>query len=260
MAFSRHDFDAYYGSTVERWGHPGGRPGIRLGYHWFWVGSPQREGLPVMLEKCLGPLGGAGIVLVGAGFAWTGEGLRDHGAHVVATDISPYILAEQRNTEEAEVREAICAVGLDPDRDTVIGPGNVLVNPLKLFVRGGLDPVSRAAMEVMGEDCVSLASRQSVRRALGVKPRWILTEQTLNSMSDEQGLVFCEAMERLSLETGATVVHMISPKQNSPQAPDLNWKTYPEWRMFLLDNGFSQHRLAGSFINDQNPVAYGAFL
>ncbi len=235
-------FDTFYSSGAERYGHPGVRPQIRLHYHWYPIIQWQRSSYAPRLFAVLNMVAGDSVVLVGAGFNGTGAGLERLGINVTGTETSTYINAEKSNTEEAEVRDAIIAVGLDPDNDTIIGPpGNVRINLLDLLLDGGrAAPKVRAQATVVEEDFSTRGSRNRVDSTLPSRARFILSEEVLNSGTDAEALTVCERMARYASENGGTVVHMLSPLfPGKTQAPELNWKTYAGWRSFLNTNGFS---------------------
>ncbi len=240
-------FDQFYSSGAERWGHPNTRPQIRLHYHWYpiiqWQVSDRAPRLFTLLEMNAGD----DVILVGGGFNGTAEGLNDLGIRVIGLDTSDYIQNEKDNTEEAEVRDAIIAAGLDPDIDFIIGsPGNVMVNPLDVLLRGGrAAPQGRGWGQILGEDMKTNGSKKAIIRAFenqfpDAAIRFIISEEVLNSITDAEALLVCEFAGASATEWGATVVHMLSPLfPDGRGAPEMNWKTYADWRAFLNANGFS---------------------
>jgi hypothetical protein len=240
-------FDQFYSSGAERYGHPGSRPQIRLHYHDHNILHPQRRDFAPLLFSLLGMAAGEDVIIVGCGFNATGEGLSDLGARVIGLDTSDYIQAEASNTEEAEIRAEIIAVGLDPDIDLIIGkPGNVMVDPLDVFLRGGrASPQPRGWGQILGEDMKTNGSKRAVIRAFETQYpdaaiRFIISEEVLNSITDAEALLVCEFAGAAAADWGATVAHMLSPLKSykTGQAPELNWKRYSEWRAFLDAEGF----------------------
>ncbi len=116
-----------------------------------------------------------------------------------------------------------------------------MANPLDVFLRGGrINPMKRASAPILAEDIQTQSSRRRVIRSLAGRPRFIISEEVLNSVDDMAALDLCEDMARLAAGDGATVIHMISPKQlEGRQSPDLNWKLYSEWRAFLDNDNFT---------------------
>jgi len=97
------------------------------------------------------------VCVVGAGFGWGVEALAaESGATVVGIDISDYIAAEQPNTEEAEIRAEITAVGLDPDT----GRG---AEVLAFAYDGSV----RSNVVVLQNDASTGPQRREIRTALG---------------------------------------------------------------------------------------------
>ena len=235
-------FDQFYSSGAERWGHPNTRPQIRLHYHWYPIIQWQASDYAPRLFSVLSMNAGDSVVLVGAGFNGTGQGLADLGIDVIAIDTSAYIQGEKGNTEEAEIRAAIVATGLDPDVDLIIGPsGQADLDPLDLYLDGGrASPAVRGKGTILEEDMSKRNSRNAIKAALASTPRYAISEEVLNSISDADALQVCDYAANFASENGGTIVHMLSPFQsNTTQAPELNWKTYAGWRSFLDANGFS---------------------
>lgn len=266
------DFDRYYRVLGERWGRPNTRPSVWTHYHWFGITGPQSgqspHGLvspdfPGLLAGVLGLVSGDAVVLVGAGFNGTGAGLEARGVEVIGVETSAYILDNFGQTEEAEIREACLAVGLDPDNDTVIGPpGNVDWNPLDLWLEGGrVNPKARGKGRVVGEDVSKRGGRNKVRQALNANPRYVITEEVINSIPDAEALVVCDAAAQFVVENGGgTVVHMVRPMmQGADTGGTLNWKTYAEWRAFLDANGFAAQRLLPTVTTPERAAYSGLF-
>ncbi len=240
-------FDQFYSNGAERYGHPNTRPQIKLHYHWYSILRPQRSKFAPLLFALLGMNAGDDVILVGGGFNATAEGLADLGVRVIGLDTSDYIQAEKDNTEEAEIRAIIVGVGLDPDADLIIGePGNVMVNPLDVFLRGErAAPQPRGWGQIIGETMRTNGSKKAVIRAFerqypNAAVRFVITEEVLNSITDAQALLVCEYAGAAAQDWGATVVHMLSPLFPDGRGhPDLNWKRYSEWRAWLDAAGFS---------------------
>lgn len=246
MAWGKADFDKFYSASAERWGHPGNRPGIRLHYHWWPILQWQRT-YAQRLYDVLSLQAGQDIILVGAGFNATGEGLADLGVRVIGTDLSNYIHAEKSNTEEADIRAACIAAGVDPDTDSIIGPAGS-VNPLDLWMRGGrASPKTRGWGQIIDQDMRTNGSRNSIINAFqsqypSAAIRYIVSEEVLNSITDAEASLVCDYMSGAGGSWGSTCVHMLSPLQTeNTQAPELNWKTYAGWRTWLDTNGYASH-------------------
>lgn len=254
--WGKAEFDRFYRSPVERWGRPHTRPSITLHYHWANVISHQAyrpwAGLktlnrPQMLASLLGLSAGDAVVIVGCGFNGTGLGLTDLGIRVIGTDLSTYIQTEKGNSEEADIRAACIAAGVDPDTDVIRGPSGD-INPLDLLLEGGrAAPAARGKGEILEEELRVRGSRNAVLNRFGqlwpgTTPSHIITEEVLNSISDNEAALVCDYCANAASEWGATVVHMLSPLQTAlRQASELNWKTYAGWRAWLDANSFGAH-------------------
>lgn len=264
MAWDAAAFKRFYNMTGEPWGHPGARPAVRLHYNW-WSITRFQKAYAGRVATVLGLNAGDEIVLVGAGLNATGQGLTDLGYPTVACEISDYILGTKDDTDEAEVRAFMAEAGVNPDTEIIDQPAaqNWGVEPgsnyLDVYLQGGrAAPKPRGFGVIMAEDLSSNNSRNKVRQALSSDPRYLITEEVLNSISDAEALTLCDRLSSAASQTGSTVVHLLSPRQPSlPLATEtssagliygqwhtLNWKTYAAWRAFLDTNGFSDHKVA----------------
>ncbi len=235
-------FDQFYSSGAERYGRPNTRPQIRLHYHWYPILQWQASRYAPLLFAVLGLNAGDSVLLVGAGFNGTGAGLEALGVDVIAIDTSAYIHAVKDETEEAEIRAECLLAGVDPDVDLIIGePGNVMVHPLDVLLEGGrASPQPRGKGTILEEDMSKRKGRNTIKAALASTPRYAISEEVLNSITDAEALQVCDFAAQFASETGCTIVHMLSPLfPDGRGAPELNWKTYAGWRAFLDVGGFS---------------------
>ncbi len=247
---SKEPFATFYKSGAERWGRPNTRPRMYLGYHYANILAPQMgvsfNGLispnfPQLIIDALGLVSGDSIALIGAGFNATGFGLKALGIDVIATDTSAWIDAVKGETEEADIRDMVIGVGLDPDVDTFKGPRGPGYHACDLWLHGGrANPQPRGKGLILPEDLSSRKSRNTVVKKLKSKPKWVATEQVLNSIPEAEGLQLCEDVARFASENGGTVVHMLSPLKSYKQGQSeaLTWRRYAEWREWLDTNGF----------------------
>jgi len=273
--WDKASFDKFYSFKGEPYGRPATRPGIRVHYNDFVVGKGQRS-LAKNLISAAGIPVGANVVVIGAGFGWTVEGLIENGINAVGTDISAYILAEKGNSEEADLRGYIQEAGVDPDLDWIIcsphhpnavwmedphkihsqtgqsvtGLFEFMCRPLELLMtRTG----ARSQSLVMDEDSSSNTSRKRIGRQFESKIDYILTEEVLNGLTDEEGLVLCDVVSNLASGHSAKIIHILSP------AIKLNVKSYPNWSFHLDFNGFGEHAIIPSVTSD-NIKAYSGVL
>jgi hypothetical protein len=316
----RSAFDRFYDVDGEPWGRVKGRRGIRLHYHDFRIGRPQRQ-RGKKIAQALKLKANQAIMIVGAGFNWSGEGLQNLGIEVVGTDTSDYILANLAETEESELRNCCHAVGVDPDNDLIIcdryqrgarleyAPGRQadhaawlidprekesralwlakhgdlscpqdwMAPPLQIYLRRDVagEPMARCHCPVIGEDMATRGSRSTIKRRLKKRLRYILSEELINAIDDNEALAVCEAMAKMANEHGGTVVHALSALgdittddfgMRLPSHDEtLNWKTYngyylitteitgqrqsiervssPGWRQFLDRYGFFDQKI-----------------
>ncbi len=162
--WTKADYDANYRTQIER-RMPGGGPPpsegrlpVRIHYH-KWTMVPILSDMWATLAPILSPSISSTdeVCVVGAGFGWGVDAIiAETGATVVGIDISQYIADEQGNSEDAEIRAEITAVGLDPDA----GRGaDVLA-----FASDGQP---RSNVVVLQNDASTGPQRQVIRTALG---------------------------------------------------------------------------------------------
>jgi hypothetical protein len=156
--WTKADYDAAYSIRVERYfgGHPPDRPELKVNYH-KWGMQPILAARWAKLVPALGLLSTDYICVAGCGFGWGVDALiAESGATCVGVDVSDYIAAEKDNTEEAELRANVIAIGLDPDT----GRGLELMGHI-------YDGQPRANVVVLQTDMSSANERQQIRAALG---------------------------------------------------------------------------------------------
>jgi hypothetical protein len=161
--------------------------------------------------------------VVGCGFGWTIDHLIDRGfTNVVGTETSVYVLAEMDNSDEAELRTAITAVGLDPDT----GRGaELLARHLTTGARRGRK-LGAGVVTILGADISTDAGRTAVRTELGGWPQIVVSEDVMTNLTDAECLQF-------HADCGAfggpqTVVHLVTPLMPNQDA-GYNWKTLDDW-------------------------------
>jgi hypothetical protein len=178
--YTKADYDNLYRIRVERLLPPaplfaGTREEVRLHYHKFVM----RDTLINRWSRLQSTLQIANtelLLIVGAGFGWGVEGaIAATGCTTVGIDISDYIVAEQGNTEEAEIREAITAVGLDPDT----GRGAEILAAV-------YDGQPRTNVIVLQEDMQTNQSRNAIRSTLGGWPTVVVFEDIVDANTTDQ--------------------------------------------------------------------------
>ena len=267
---TRADFEAYYNFKAEPWGHPSTRAGVRLHYHRHSVGQYQQNKYAPLLWNLCGMAAGNSVVIGGCGFNWTARGLAAMGADVVGIDTSAYILAEEAGTEEAEIRDALVAVGINPDTDTIPDRGETQqhgvagMNYLDVYLEGGrAAPARRGFGLILGEDMRNVGSINAIANQLPNVPAFVITEELLNSVTDGVANTTCSRINNFVSRRGnasTQVLHILSPlKPGSTQQASGNWKTYAQWRAFLDTNGFASHGIVPS-VSEGAVTAYESIL
>lgn len=175
--YTKAEYDALYSIRVSRYfgGTAPGEQEVRCNYH-KWAIKPMLESMWATLQPILNIQANERVCVVGAGFGWGVEALiAETGAAVVGIDISDYIAAEQGNTEEAELRAAITAAGLDPDS----GKGAAIL-------AGIYDGQPRSNVIVLQEDASTNTSRGNIRAALGGWPDVVIMEDLIDDTVTDQ--------------------------------------------------------------------------
>jgi hypothetical protein len=207
-------FDLAYEFNAEPMGHPNTRPGIRLHYNRYVM-------FPEMLKRArffvshFGLTANDRVLVVGCGFGWTVEALQSLGIETIGTDVSDYIFNTKDQSEDADIADAISAVGLNP----ASGEGLVHFNRLR--------SAQRTSGTVLKEDSASNKSRNTVKRALSSDPTLIITEDLVTSLSDSE----CAQVQSFIENYAAPrICHFVTEFAN-PEAPFFfNSKSIEEWK------------------------------
>jgi len=207
-------FDLAYEFPAEPDGHPNTRQGIWLHYNRYVL-------YPEMLKRAqffishFGLTAADRVLVVGCGFGWTVEALQDLGIEAIGTDISSYIFNVKDQTEDAEVADAITAVGLNPTS----GEGLLHFNRLRA--------PKRTNAIILNEDSASPASRNRVKRAFSSDPTLIITEDLVTSLSDAECL---QLQNLIAAYATQRICHFVTEFAN-PNPPFLfNSKSIVEWK------------------------------
>lgn len=233
------DWDAEYRVGLETDGFVSAGVGARAEVKLHFVRSMRQSATQQIADHYEGHLGPAAFnrrfVIVGGGFGWAAQELLIRGfTNIVVVETSAYVQAEKGNTDEAEVRAAISAVGLDPDA----GRGAALLER-------GSPAASRnprgAGIVIVNADISTSAGRTAVRNALvpSGNPQIVISEDVATSLDDAEVVALDADMSAWGGQQ--TVVHMVSalppgtvgvpPRYNPP----FNWKTLVAWKALLPD-------------------------
>lgn len=204
---TRAAFDAGYRLDVEPWGHPNTRPSVQVGYLYCGLSRYARVRAEYLRER-LGLLPGARVLLLGAGFGWTAEGLAKLGVEVVSTDTSSYVHAAKATCECEEIAEAVRAAGLDPEGEgrTVVERINRDLGRACPCADGGAH-VPRALLPILDEDLITPESRKRLLEAAGGPFDWAVSEDVLSLLSEEEARALHAAMA----EVARQVAHVLAP-------------------------------------------------
>ncbi len=188
------------GATYRWYRNPninGGQPiNVLLHYHRLW-GYKSKESMADRLIAHSSITSNDSIILVGGAFGWTGEWIEQKtGASVVSVDTSSWINADQANSGDDELREAIIAGGLDPDSGFGLEIFNKFSDPL---------PRCRISGGVINEDMSNNGSRQRIIAKLPKAPTLIITEEMWQLLTPAEQTEYADRLTNF----GVAVVHVI---------------------------------------------------
>lgn len=218
---TKQAFDDEYDLGAEN-GHPNTRPEVRLKYNRAVLFSEAQVRAAKFIEL-LNIQTTDTVLILGAGFGWTVEAMEQAGiVDVVGVDTSPYINAAATSTEEADIDNAITAVGLDP----TVGEGATI--KATLFDGGN---ISRTSKGIKNEDLNSGQSRNRLRQALGNQPPDIaITEHLIESLTDQE---VTDLTARVTAFAPAIRIAHFVITTNVSDRTDLNMKTLDQWKLLL---------------------------
>jgi len=165
------------------------------------------------------------VLVVGAGFGWTGECLAQEvpGIAVVNTDNSPWVHSVKGDPETQDIEAAIAATGFEK------------ADPRYAKALAQLDDgLPRSRMTIENEDSLTKASRTRLLSAGSYTHA--VTEDVMPWLSDAEAVTLDAAMHLM----GATVTHMITPLIDlTRQDPTSNWKSLIDWKRLLPNSNIT---------------------
>lgn len=248
LVYDKALYDAQY--SVRAWEH-GVRDQPRIPrhhYNWF----VQTQGQFGRLKRHVAALtAGPGwaqlsdIAIIGGGFGWTAELLRDIDPtlNIVNVETSPHVISTLATSEEADLRQYLIDDGFDPDAvDFLVDPNDysrTLTNAEAWGYWLRPDGV-RSSITTLDNDLSSNGQRRGVRSALGGNIDALVTEIALDSLSTETEIDnFLDFVEQTRPNPACAVIHLI---EYTPRT-DLGYisKTREEWGTYLTARGFGNH-------------------
>lgn len=214
---TKADYDQSY-ESYDNWGRPVGQKPIVLHYNRYSCRKHAVHRAAKLIET-LDIHPGERVLIVGCGFGWLVEELSKT-LICLGTDISPYIQANKNVSEEAELNQAILDADLDPNE----GRGQ---KALEILLDGGV----RTHATILNEDSLTTQSRIVVLETLGNHIDYVITEDLLPALNDQEVTDLCKALD---LYGAKQVYHLLAPKTlASKQDPEFNWKTVKEWEPLI---------------------------
>lgn len=233
-------FDSVYYGTPEYDGHPWTRQRVMLNYH-RWKVYPEAQQYADFYTTITDPTNS--IVIVGSGFAWSLEILVDQYGYdpalLTGVDTSTWVQGAKDTTEEQEIRDAITAVGLDPDT----GRG------LELLTRCYFDTRPRATITVLNETLQNQGSRNRVLNAVGGSADFVISELMMSGLSDAEAVLVDQQMTDLDIgQTWHVVMDQFTYTNEAKswtriRQPDIdkwdwNTKTLEGWAALMPNSNF----------------------
>jgi len=210
-------FDLAYEFNAEPMGHPNTRPGIRLHYNRY-VMFPEMLKRARFFVEHFNLTAADRVLIVGCGFGWTVEALQSLGIETIGTDVSDYIFDTKDQSEDAEIADAITAVGLNPTQ----GEGLVHFNRLR--------SAKRTDATTLKEDSASNRSRNTVKRALSSDPTLIITEDLVTCLTDEENAQLQSFIESYA---APRICHFVTEFANPTPPFNFNSKSLAEWKVLF---------------------------
>ena len=202
--YTKAEYDLLYRFRVSRYfgGETSGQEPVWINYHKYSM-APILADRWALCAPVLNIAPTERVLIVGAGFGWGVEAfIAETGCATVGVDISDYVHAEKDNTEEAEIRSAIVAGGLDPDS----GQGAAIL-------AGVCDFQPRSNVIILNEDMQTNQSRGSIRAALGGWPTVCIVEDMIDENTTDQEIT--QINNALNLFAGTQrVIYMTDGQPN----------------------------------------------
>lgn len=206
-----------------------------------WTAKPDAEQYAAFYSTVTTP--NDTIVVVGSGFAWSLEVLVDDygytAGNLTGVDTSTWVQGAKGTTEEQDVRDAITAVGLDPDDPNHVHPVTGEVGRgVELFNRIYTDTRPRASIQVLNETLQNQGSRNRVRSAVGGTIDYCFTELMLEGLTDAEAQLVDGYMADARNGIGGSY-HVVVDRMRQSDIDRQGWniKTLEEWAA-LMPNSY----------------------
>lgn len=235
-------YDSVYYGSPEWDGRPNAalRPRVRLNYVRY-IGYREAQQYADFYTTITEPTDS--MVVIGSGFAWSLEVLVDQYGYnpslLTGVDTSGYVQGNKGGTEEQEIRDAITAVGLDPDDPNHVHPLTGEVGRGKvLFDRCYTDTRPRASIQVLDESLSNNGSRNRVVNAVGGSVDFIISELMLESLTDGQAQV--ASSQAHQADGAAQVYHLVIDRMPQAAIDEHGWNihTLEEWKALIPADTF----------------------
>ena len=227
MTWTKEQFHKSYSIGVESMGYPASRMPVRMQYHRCVMMEMKRGHAAIVANELPG---GSTVLVIGAGFGWLEEILREMRAdlHIVSSEISEYVHSVKNTTEQKDIEDNMTAVGLTVEDERW--------HELMGICLDG----KRSRVSLFAHDITNLTGRESLIQLIDTDVYdYVITEDVLPCITGDASdlLVNCEVM-------GNNVIHFLTPGD-----PDINqhegyqWSTIPEWGNSLESSGFGTQKV-----------------
>ncbi len=207
-AYGKAEFDDNYHVYCERpWGNPGDRDPVTLGYirkyvepqlRTFWELALADDALNITREDR--------VCVYGCAYGWGVEILQElTGATVVGSEMSQYIHDTKDLSDHVDIEAACEAVGLKLT--------DKRVQEIKDYW-GTVGP--RTTATVLQEDMQTGRSRNNVSDELGGTPTYVITEDMISEMTDDEVDAFAKDADKFG-KKNTEVIHLTGQKSRSTE-------------------------------------------
>ncbi len=192
---------------------------VALNYHKASLWNIKRARAEHLVSAALA-VAGDRVLGIGTAFGWMLESLLAQGVlSAVSVDTSAWVQGNKDLTEEASIRQAIVAAGLDPDKP----PGSERLTDW-------CDFLPRASVAVLNADITKSVGRRSCETALGGAPDAIVFEDCCGGMSEAECVALYDACQGWR-DGGARTLYLITVLDtDADQDANMTWLHGRDWK------------------------------
>lgn len=186
-----------------------------------------------VLEGLADPLvPGMRIAVIGSGFAYEAEVIRDRGYSVVGVDTSALVQAEKSVDYTPRYRAQLLAHGIDPD------------SPAGAGLLGRWTAKPRTDVVILNEDASRGGGRAEIRQALGGGVDWAISSFVLPVLDDAEAVAMNAGMAQLAPRVAhyTSLGEGVAGAGREGQDARFNWKSLVAWKVLLAPSVIISNR------------------